>query len=127
MIARKTLVAAAAALALIPAVSLPAAASTRAGYRDPGRLRLYISAPYQDNGVTVINLWWTAPKGATSYSLTANEITGLGPDSYIATGLPHFGASMPFVVQVEGDTPLLSATFQVADNEGDISNTVTYS
>ncbi len=89
-------------------------------------LRLYISAPYQDNGVTVVNLWWTAPPGATSFNLTANENTGIGAYSYTATGLPQSGLSTPFIVQVEGATPLFSATFHVTDNLGDVSNTVSY-
>jgi hypothetical protein len=89
-------------------------------------LELYISAPYQDNGVTVVNLWWTAPSGATTFTLIATENTGLGPYSYPDTGLPQFTQSSPFVVQVEGSTPLLSATFQVTDNLGDVSNTVSY-
>ncbi len=89
-------------------------------------LQLYISAPYQDNGVTVVSLWWTAPPGATSFSLTASEHTGIGPYSYTATGLPQSGPSTPFIVQVEGSTPLLSATFQVTDNEGESSNIVSY-
>ncbi len=150
MAARKTLVAAA-ALAFIPALSLPAAASalpagrvaangacTQAVAGTSGAwgmncrprgskvLQLFISAPYQDNGVTVVNLWWTAPAGATSYSLTAHENTADGSFSYTATGLPQSGPSTPFIVQVEGDTTLFSATFRVKDNEGDISNTVSY-
>jgi hypothetical protein len=90
------------------------------------KLQLYISAPYQDNGVTVVSLWWTAPPGATSFSLAANENTGIGAYSYTATGLAQYGPDNPFIVQVEGDTPLNSATFQVTDNEGDISNMVNY-
>jgi hypothetical protein len=151
MTARKTLVATAAALAFIPALSLSAGASTlpagrvaangaykhgatatagawekKCRPRGSCALQLYISAPYQDNGVTVVNLWWTAPPGATSFSLTAKENTGDGGFSYTATGLPQSGPSTPFIVQVEGDTTLFSATFQVTDNEGDTSNTVTY-
>ena len=90
------------------------------------KLQLYISAPYQDNGVTVVSLWWTAPPGATSFILTANESTGIGPYSYTATGLAQYGPSNPFIVQVEGATTLNTATFQVTDNEGDNSNIVNY-
>ena len=39
-------------------------------------IQLHISAPYQDNGVTVVSLWWTAPPGATSFNLTVHESTG---------------------------------------------------
>jgi hypothetical protein len=130
MTARKTLATTALALAFVPALTVPAGASTRAstraGARDPSPLHLYISAPYQDNGVTVVSLWWTAPPGATTYSLTADENTGLGAYSYTATGLAQFGPSNPFIVQVEGSTALFSATFQVSDNLGQMSNTVTY-
>ncbi len=89
-------------------------------------LQLHISAPYQDNGVTVVSLWWTAPPGATSFSLTVQESTGIGPYSYTATALPQSSPSQPFIVQVEGATALLNATFQVADNLGDASNTASY-
>jgi probable HAF family extracellular repeat protein len=89
-------------------------------------LQLHISAPYQDNGVTVVSLWWAAPPGATSFSLTADENTGIGPYSYTAVGLPQALPSWPFVVQVEGATPLHSVTFQVKDDKGDISNTIRY-
>ncbi len=92
----------------------------------PTTLQLYISAPYQDNGVTVVSLWWAAPPGATSFSLTVDEATGIGPFSYTPTGLPQSVANTPFIIQVEGATPLYGATFQVADNLGDISNTVSY-
>ncbi len=89
-------------------------------------LHLCTSAPYQDNGVTVVSLWWAAPPGATSFSLTVDEATGIGPFSYTPTGLPQAVANTPFIVQVEGATPLYSATFQVADNLGDVSNLVSY-
>jgi hypothetical protein len=155
MKARTILLGAAAAVAFIPALSLSASASKlparqftmntncasvvasnnwannqtsnwRNRCRPPGILKLYISAPYQDNGVTVVNLWWTAPVGATSYSLIVNENTAAGPDSFTGTGLPQSTQSNPFIVQVEGDTTLVSATFQVTDNKGDVSNIVTY-
>ena len=121
-------------VALYSGDSSNAAASTACGAPDETvtvtasvpSLHLFISAPYQDNGVTVVNLWWTAPPGATTFSLTATESTGIGPFTYTATGLPQFGVSTPFVVQVEGATPLFSATFQVSDNLSDISNTVSY-
>jgi large repetitive protein len=89
-------------------------------------LQLYISAPYQDDGVTVVSLWWTAPPGATSFSLTATESTADGPSSYTADLLPQYGPDNPFIVQVEGDTTLNSATFQVTDNTGDSSNIGSY-
>jgi hypothetical protein len=92
----------------------------------PTSLQLHISMPYQDNGVTVVSLWWTAPPGATTFTLTANENTGLGPYNYPDTGLPQFTQDSPFIIQVEGATPLFSATFQVTDNLGDVSNTVSY-
>ncbi len=74
----------------------------------------------------MVSLWWTAPPGATSFSLIATESTADGPDSYTALGLPQSGADNPFIVQVEGDTTLNSATFQVTDNTGDSSNVVSY-
>ncbi len=54
------------------------------------------------------------------------ESTGIGPYSYTATALPQSVPSQPFIVQVEGATPLLNATFQVADNLGDASNAASY-
>ena len=92
----------------------------------PTSLQLHISAPYQDNGVTVVSLWWTAPPGATTFTLTDTENTGLGPYSYPDTGLPLFTQGSPFIVQVEGATPVFSETFQVTDNLGDASNAVSY-
>jgi hypothetical protein len=147
MSARKSLLGAAAALAFIPALSLPASASRLpAGHttrydackhsgatsgwkrcRGTRGLELYISASYQDNGVTVVSLWWTAPSGATSFSLTADENTADGTFDFTDPGLSQYTQSAPFIVQVEGATPLNSATFQVADNLGDTSNVVTYS
>jgi hypothetical protein len=125
MTARRILVAAAATLAFIPALALPASAHNRRTY--PAALKLYISAPYQDNGVTVVSLWWTAPAGATSFNLIADENTAIGTEDYTATGLPQYTSSMPFIIQVEGDTTLNSATYQVTDNLGQMSNVVTYS
>ena len=90
----------------------------------PTTLQLHISAPYQDNGVTVVTLWWAAPPAATSFSVTVYEKTAIGRFRYTTTGLPQLGP--PLIVQVEGATPLFSATFQVADNLGDVSNTVSY-
>ena len=92
----------------------------------PTTLQLHISAPYQDNEVTVVSVWWAAPPGASRFSLTTNERTTIGPYSYTATGLPRSGTSTPVIVQVEGATPLFGATFQVADSRGDVSNTVSY-
>ena len=89
-------------------------------------LQLFISPPFQDNGVTVVSLWWTAPPGATSFSFIVHENTALGPYSFTATGLPQSTPTTPFIVQVEGATKLLSATFQVTDNKGDASNVVSY-
>jgi hypothetical protein len=155
MKARIILLGAAAAVAFIPALSLPASASQlparqvamntncasvasskywannqtstwKHRCRPSSTLKLYISAPYQDNGVTVVNLWWTAPVGATSFSLIVNENTGAGPYSFTATGLPQSTPSAPYVVQVEGATTLFSATFEVTDNKGDVSNIVSY-
>jgi hypothetical protein len=146
MSARKSLLGAAAALAFIPALALPASASklpaghitrndncrhwgTTGGWKKcggTGGLELYISAPYQDNGVTVVGLWWTAPVGATTFSLTADENTGDGTFDFTQPDLPQYTESSPFIIQVEGDTALNSATFQVSDNKGDTSNIVTY-
>jgi hypothetical protein len=147
MSARKNLLGAAAALTFIPALALPASASnlpaghvtrygacrhtgTTSGWKKcqgTGGLELYISAPYQDNGVTVVSLWWTAPAGATTFSLTADENTADGTFDFTEPGLSQYTQSSPFIVQVEGDTTLNSATFQVTDNLGDSSNVVTYS
>ncbi len=155
MKARNILLGAAAAVAFIPALSLPASASrlptgqfsmntncasvATAKYwangqtanwknkcRPTSTLKLYISAPFQDNGVTVVSLWWTAPAGATRFNLIVNENTAAGPYSFTATGLPQSTQSTPYIVQVEGDTTLFSATFQVTDNKGDVSNIVNY-
>ena len=107
--------------------SLPGLACTAGSVQVvPTTLQLSISAPYQDNGVTVVSLWWAAPPGATSFSMTVNESTGIGPYSYTAIGLPQYGPGTSFIVQVEGATPMFGATFQVADNLGDVSNTVSY-
>ena len=73
-----------------------------------------------------MSLWWTAPPGATSFSFIVHENTALGPYSFTATGLPQSTPTTPFIVQVEGATKLLSATFQVTDNKGDASNVVSY-
>lgn len=151
MTLRKRLLGIATGLAFIPTLSLPAAASSvpagqmavtgtckhwaagstggwekKCRPRGSSALQLYISAPYQDNGVTVVSLWWTAPAGATSFSLATNENTGAGQYGDTESGLPDFGPSNPYIVQVEGATPLYSATFQVTDNLGDTSNIVTY-
>ena len=154
MKARNILLGAAAAVAFVPALSLPASASKlptgqvamntncavasgkywasgqTANWnhrcRPTSTLKLYISAPFQDNGVTVVSLWWTAPAGATSFNLVVNENTAAGPYSFTATALPQSTQSAPYIVQVEGDTTLFSATFQVTDNKGDVSNIVNY-
>ena len=155
MKARNILLGAAAAVAFVPVLSLPASASRlptgqvamttncasvatakywangqKANWKNKCRpsstLKLYISAPFQDNGVTVVSLWWTAPAGATSFNLIVNENTGAGPYSFTATGLPQSTQSAPYIVQVEGATTLFSASFQVTDNKGDVSNVVNY-
>ena len=121
MKARNILLGAAAAVAFVPALSLPASASRlptgqvamntncasvatakywangqKANWKNKCRpsstLKLYISAPFQDNGVTVVSLWWTAPAGATSFDLIVNENTAAGPYSFTATGLPQSDA-----------------------------------
>ena len=75
----------------------------------------------------MVSLWWTAPPGATSFTLTADEVTGLGPVQLPGHwSKPQFTQDSPFIVQVEGATPPASATFQVTDNLGDVSNTVSY-
>ena len=107
--------------------SSPSVACTAGSVQvSPTTLHLNISAPYQDNGVTVVSLWWASPPGASSFSLTADEKTAIGVYSYTATGLPQSRASAPFIVQVEGATELFGSTFQVTDNLGDVSNPVSY-
>ncbi len=68
----------------------------------------------------------SAPPGATRFSLTVNESTGIGRYSYTATGLLESGPSTPFIVQVEAAWPAGCGLPGHQDNLGDVSNLVSY-
>ena len=69
----------------------------------------------------------SAHRGPRVHPPRPPDSTGQGPCSYPDTGLPDFTQSSPFIIQVEGATPLFTAgRFRVTDNLGDASNTVSY-
>ena len=122
-----------------PGAPIPVGPSPSAIAIDPAGTTAYVTT---ENGVVPITVASNQPQstipvpdayqiaitpdGKKAYVTTILIIQYSSPYSYKATGLSQSGPGTPFIVQVEGATPLFSATFQVADNLGDVSNTVSY-